>query len=235
MSYILDALKKSDQERKQGEIPSLQTVHSDQISAQRKRSVLWRKVLLALGLGCLTVLVIGLWQWTTRPTPKEQIAPIAEQKPQLLPQTPALETAPQVTGPVQKVAPQILEPLQKRIPPAPQVIAETLVVQPEVVIEPAPLLHPEQASAPALPKAAGKPGSTLPLLKELPVDRQKTIPEIKLAGHVFSDDPFRRMIMINNRIVREGELVGENLRLIRITWDGVILRHIDMEFQMKLQ
>ncbi len=245
MSYILDALKKSDQERKQGEIPSLQTVHADQLSAQHKRSVMRRKVVLLLGFVCLVVLAVGLWQWPAgpapqvahqpQPPPKERIVPLAEQEIQPPVQPLVQNGAPEVTGPGQKVAQQVNEPIQKEIPPEPQNPTDTPVIQPEVVIQPAPLLQPEQASAPPLPKAASEPGSSLPLLKELSVDRQKTIPEITLAGHVYADEPSRRMIMINNRIAREGEMVGENLRLVRITWDGVILRHIDTEFQMKLQ
>jgi len=30
-------------------------------------------------------------------------------------------------------------------------------------------------------------------------------------------------------------MAGEALRLVRITWDGIILRHINTEFQIKLQ
>lgn len=233
MSYILDALKKSGQERKLGEIPSLQTIHADQLSAPPRRSVMRRKVFPALALGCLAMLALGLWHWPTkqtlqitgRPGPKPQIAPAAQRKIQLPRQ-----------APVQKVAAQVLAPVQKQIQPEPRRPPDTLVSQPEVVIEPAPLLQPEYSPSPVeLPRAASEPGSTLPLLKELPIDRQTTIPKIALAGHVYADEPSRRMIMINNRIVREGEMAAEDLRLVRITWDGIILRHIDTEFQIKLQ
>ena len=248
MSYILDALKKSDQERKRGEIPSLQTVHADQFSAEHKRSVMHWKVILLLGFVSLTVLAVGLWRWPAgpppqvvqqpQPTPKRiAIAPLAEQEMQPQRQPPVQNGAPEFTGSEQKVGPRVIEPAQKELPPGPQNPTDTPVVQPEVVIQPTPLQQPEHTSATAmpLPKAASEPGSSLPLLKELSVDQQKAIPEITLAGHVYADQPSRRMIMINNRIVREGEMVGENLRLVKITWDGVILRHIDTEFQVKLQ
>jgi hypothetical protein len=71
-------------------------------------------------------------------------------------------------------------------------------------------------------------------LKELPIEIRKSIPEISMAGHVYSEIPARRMIMINNKIVREGERVGDQLKLLRITWDGVILRHVSTDFQIKL-
>ncbi len=234
MSYILDALKKSGEERKQGEIPTLQTVHTDLPPGQRSRSVMHKKLFLALGIGIPIVLALALWQWpakqtlqiTARPGPKEQMG-TAERR-----QT---EIQAQRQVPVRKVAPQVIAPVRKQFRPEPQSSPDTAVIQPEVVIEPAPLQQLEGTPPPALPRAASEPESTLPLLRELSLEQQTAIPKITLAGHVFADEPSRRMIMINNRIVREGEMAGDDLRLVRITWDGIILRHIDTEFQIKLQ
>jgi general secretion pathway protein B len=241
MSYILDALKKSDQERKQGEIPSLQTVHSDQISRRRAYSAKRRKIALMLLSCCLVATAVGLWIWQSGALSPESDHPAAKnatvsgQATSPVP-SPNNPIASQMTAPAPQSQPQIVEPASRNDSPEHQDSADTPVIQqPEVVIEPAPLTHPNQIPGPQLPQAAREPGSTLPLLKNLPVDQQRIIPEISLAGHVYSDEPSRRMIMINSRIVREGELVGENLRLVKITWDGVILRHINTEFQIKLQ
>ena len=231
MSYILDALKKSDRERKQGEVPSLQTVHADLVTAGRKRSAVRRKTLLTGGLCILVAAALALWRWPIPPTP-EKIEPPATSQ-QTVP-APVAEPAEQ-PPPVQKVTPQVLEPIQQELQTKPPV-AERPVIQPEVVIEPAPLLQPGQIPSQTLPKAASEPGSSLPLLKDLPADIQKALPPDEPgAGHVYADKPSRRMIMINTKIVREGEMIGENLRLVKITWDGVILRHISTEFQIKLQ
>ena len=232
MSYILDALKKSDRERKQGEIPSLQTIHADPPPSRPLRSNRGSKAALAVGFCSLIILAIGIWQWpieknrqtTDRPPTKEQAAQIPPAFPKTQPPAPSAE----------KITPQVIAPVQVVPQPAPRT-PEREQPQPEVVIEPAPLQQPPPPRTQPLPKVVNEPASSLPLLKELPADRQKKLPKITLAGHVYASQPSRRMIMINNRIVREGEMVGEDLRLVRITWDGVILRHIDTEFQMKLQ
>lgn len=241
MSYILDALKKSDQERRQGEIPSLQTVHIDQISRRRARLMRGRKIALVLVSCCLVATAAALWVWqsgTFAPEPGQPAAKDVTATGQGYPQAPSPsgQTASQVAALAPQARPQIVEPVRPSDSPALQDSTDTPVIQqPEVVIEPAPLTHPNQIPTPQLPQAAREPGSTLPLMKDLSIDQQRIIPEISLAGHVYSDEPSRRMIMINSKIVREGELVGDNLRLVRITWDGVILRHINTEFQIKLQ
>ena len=73
-----------------------------------------------------------------------------------------------------------------------------------------------------------------PLLEELPLELRKSIPELSFAGHVYADDAEKRLIMINNRIVREGELVDSGLFLQQITRDGVIVRYETVVFRVKL-
>ena len=231
MSYILDALKQSDRERKQGEIPSLQTIHADQISIRRKRAARRQKLILTVGLCSLAVLTVGIWRWSIADKPQvaEQPAPQERTAP-----APAPETLPS-PPPVQTIAPQILEPVRNTPAPEPGIPAGSANQPAEVVIEPAPLMQTAPRRDRTLPRAANEQDSSIPLLKDLPADRQQALSKTTLAGHVYAEEPSRRMIMINNKIVREGDMVGENLRLVRITWDGVILRHIDTEFQMKLQ
>lgn len=48
MSYILDALKKSEQERSHGAIPGVQTVHSSSINYHQEKSSIWPWLLVAL-------------------------------------------------------------------------------------------------------------------------------------------------------------------------------------------
>ena len=41
--------------------------------------------------------------------------------------------------------------------------------------------------------------------------------------------------MINKRVLREGEMAGNGIKLLSITWDGVVLRHADADFQVKIE
>jgi general secretion pathway protein B len=48
MSYILDALKKSEQERGSGSVPGVQTVHSSSLSYRQEKSPVWPWFIAAL-------------------------------------------------------------------------------------------------------------------------------------------------------------------------------------------
>jgi general secretion pathway protein B len=254
MSYILDALKKSDQERRQGEIPTLESDHAVLIAVRNQRSARKRKMLFLLFSACLLVLAAGLWQWRSqtdipriikKTAAQEQTAVVAESALQS-PSQPAGQNVPdQLDVPAEKPASQAAVPAQESAPPPPApaqrvpetvpvTIAEPTVVPPATENQAAPRPQAEQPPPPPPAKATSQPDKNPPLLKDLPVAQQKNIPNISMAGHVYSDEPARRMIMINNKIVREGERIGDNLKLVRITWDGVILSHDNTEFQIKL-
>jgi len=46
--------------------------------------------------------------------------------------------------------------------------------------------------------------------------------------------PQKRLIIINNRIVREGDLIANGLSLEKIDPDGVVLRYETSVFRVKL-
>jgi general secretion pathway protein B len=73
-----------------------------------------------------------------------------------------------------------------------------------------------------------------PLMHDLPEAVQKLLPPLKLAGHVYAEEAAKRMIIINNRICREGDLVENHLVLEEILWEGVVLRYQDIRFRIKL-
>lgn len=58
------------------------------------------------------------------------------------------------------------------------------------------------------------------------------IPKLSLAGHAYSTSPAQRMVMVNNRIVREGDNIGPDLQLEEITWNGVIFRYKEIQFRI---
>jgi len=74
----------------------------------------------------------------------------------------------------------------------------------------------------------------LPLLQDLPAAVRKSLPPLQLAGHVYAQNPAKRLIIINNRICREGDMVDNGLYLDRIIWEGVVLRYQNTRFRMKL-
>jgi general secretion pathway protein B len=240
MSYILDALKKSEEERYRGQIPSLHDRHeeknaiSDGIGERRGR------LLRAAGLLALLAAFAGVWQWLSadrQPVaeiagPAEADAPPVDRQPE--PEAVAVEGIPDDDAGPADQAETGKEPADSE--------DVRLVARPAeepgdaVVIQPAPLEEPGlPVPRPALPEPAVVESSSLPLLAELPVTQRGAIPPISIEGHVYAENAARRMVMINKRVLREGEMAGNGIKLLRITWDGVVLRHGDAEFQVKIE
>lgn len=67
---------------------------------------------------------------------------------------------------------------------------------------------------------------------ELPADYQSTVPDMEYSFHVFSKDPARRTIIINGRTIKEGQMVASGLKLRVITETGVIFHYRDRFFHV---
>jgi len=91
MSYILDAIKKSETERGNGSIPGLQTVHSSSLNYKTDSKQFWPYILIAL----LTINIAAIGFYFMNNNDKPQIAAIQvnEAKPPAIPKT--VTTAPQ--------------------------------------------------------------------------------------------------------------------------------------------
>lgn len=67
---------------------------------------------------------------------------------------------------------------------------------------------------------------------QLPPDVRAAIPELHFSLHVYSAEAGQRSIIINNRMMREGESLNRDLRLLEITADGVILDYRGERFKV---
>jgi hypothetical protein len=94
----------------------------------------------------------------------------------------------------------------------------------------------EQESAPpqkpVVRDLASETAETIPLIQDLPSSVRQSLPQVKLVGHVYSKDASKRMIIINSRICREGDLIEDQFRLEQILRDGVVLRYREIRFRM---
>jgi hypothetical protein len=109
-----------------------------------------------------------------------------------------------------------------------------LVHQPVRVREEKTVIRPEDVPRKVVQQDVSEMAEILPLVQDLPSSVQKSLPHLKLAGHVYSKDAARRMIIINDRICREGDLVENQLYLEQILWEGVVLRYQELRFRMNL-
>jgi len=198
MSYILEALKKSQAERQLGELPS---IHAPQVQLQpapdtsgQRRLPLW----IATGAACA---VAAAWWWWPAPVVAPAPAPVAAVAP-----VAAAPVAVPAPAPVPVIAPLPAPVVVKAAPPAPVVNAVT----PPPVPVPVPVPVPAPAPVPA-PSEEITPG-----LRDLPEPIQRQIPPVALGGYMYSKDPADRLLLIDKVLRHEGEEVAPGLVLEKL-------------------
>ncbi len=197
MSYILEALKKSQAERQLGELPS---IHAPQVQLhpapdmhRSQRLPLW----LGVGAACAVAAAWWFWQAKTSVTPVAAVPlPASAQVPAPAP-LPAPAVAP---APAPMPAPVVV----KTAPPAPAPVVKAVTPVPVPVPAPAPAPIP----APSEDAPAG--------LRDLPEPIQRQIPPIALGGYIYSKDPADRLLLIDKVLRHEGEEVAPGLVLEKL-------------------
>jgi general secretion pathway protein B len=218
MSFILDALKKSEGERQRQNAPAFFEV---KIAPPRTRLPLW-----VVALGTLLVLNLGIAAWL-----------VLRQQPETIPSAP-IASAPMATA--QPTVPAVADAVPPRASvPSPaseadEPAADGLDVDPELFAtdeEMAEIREPAAAPSrvtrgtilgvPTYEQAAGTPGST--------------IPELRLDLHVFANEPKDRFVFLNNRRLREGDALADGTQVENIVPDGVVLSYRGTRFLLQSQ
>ena len=253
MSYILDALRKSEQQRQLGAAPGLLTVHLTPEATQ--------PAFLMYGLIAATLMAAGVaigwwrpWQQTQGFSAAEIVtAETRESRPRPLPEPlpvlPEITPKPKREKPVQK-SPTAVNPV-----PSPglaharqgtdlraKAAAETRKLLPQTVAAiPEKTATPgrEVANMPAVEKAVtssqDKPANAAPAdaaqqqkvisMAELPPVIQQELPAMSIPLHTYSSTPKERIVGINDRLLQEGDYVAPGVKLEEIAPDSVIFSY----------
>lgn len=75
----------------------------------------------------------------------------------------------------------------------------------------------------------------IPIIQNLPAEIRNRLPALKLSIHVYSDDPDKRLVLINSRRYREGDAVSDDVTLDRITPTGAVLRTRGISFRLVIE
>jgi general secretion pathway protein B len=257
MSFILDALKKSEQQRQQQTTP-VKSVNKRTLSLQASpsgRRIPW------LLVGLLPLILLCGW-WYFAQTDESQSAPpvnVQSTSP-VPPQTTAkAETAAQATPTeilqqeVAETAPALQStPPQATIPvepsPVPRALGspnttETTPFQGKVfstadrkiqtIEAPVETLVISQPEPQPLAEEELYPASTrLPLYAELSGEMRGRMPAINMSMHFYNKEPNRRLVRINDVLLHEGDWVAGDLKLAEITVDGVTLDFLGKTFTL---
>lgn len=201
MSYILDALRKSEEKRtKSGAQPARPGFTFVKDSQPTKKNKFAFGLILTSFMLVSAVILGAGWWWSQ----KEQT--VSEVNSTTAPPVKAVvETATETPGPLPAASPPEPSPTASGSKSPPQLLVPSV-----------------------------QPADEIPYLEDMSTEFQQKIPTLSFSGHVYSDEPGLRMIMINDAVAREGDPVGTELTLHEITADGVVMRFQETRFRVKL-
>ena len=230
MSYILDALKKSEQDRKQGEVPGL---NSFQGQPRPPRSTSRIILYILIGALFLNALVLGIWVVSRDPDPPQATADISENVANEAAEEPAVQStgSPDSSDIVPESASSEAETIATPSEPA----AEREISDLELEADQQAVDTDEAADLSLDPDTGEEEEATSTKLvkySSLPPNIRSDMEDINISAHYYANDPQARMASINGRIMRQGQSVKNGLVLEEITRKGVVFSFRKYLFSM---
>jgi general secretion pathway protein B len=253
MSFILDALKKSEQERQRQAMPGL--VQSG-IARPRARLPMWAIALcVLLGVNLLVLLFVLARGWMTasqgpsaaaqsRPSEVPGMGSAAQAQHREAPGTGSAAQAGRSEAPAAALPEQHFSPLDTApvyAPEIPVTAADSPATAPPTSHQP-----PDPGSSGSRPIRRHDPvlndgdykandEELLPSINEINLTGAQVLPELHLDVHVFATKAADRFVFINMRKYHEGATLQEGPTLERIRRDGVILNYNGLRFLLPRQ
>jgi len=234
MSFILEALRKSEHERERRALPGLADLPVS-------RSMPSKLPLVLAGLGALLIINVAVLSIVllkpvapARPTAglaAESVAPAAAPRAVAPPDAPQRTTAPDPTATASSGRTRPLD--------AEAGGAEDAADYPEPApasAVPDPSLAPRAGPGRQVSRVAPErrvPVDSAPTLDDLPPKLASGLPRLNIDLHVYSSDPAQRFVMLNGQRLHEGGQLREGPTLERITPDGVILSYQGTRFLLR--
>lgn len=201
MSYILDALRKSDQQRRRNAAPTLLTLQPSAVVRKRPAYVTY---------GLLAVILIGggvVIGWLRPWQPEPATVKPVESKP--------IESKPVPAAPAASEIASQVKP-DNVLPEANSLASGKTAPPPERRVDIA---------------AADAAGETVVEMDKLPTSIREEVSKITISVHAYSNTPGKRLVGIGRRILHEGDYVIPGLKLEEITPDGMILGYKGYRFR----
>ncbi|MBI5042096.1 MAG: general secretion pathway protein GspB [Gammaproteobacteria bacterium] len=234
MSYILEALKKSQQERQIGHVPDISQLQDVPLSRPTPR---WPRWLLAALLLNAVILVVLAWRnWEAHmatgssPTPVAVAPPVVSPAVSPVPE-PRLET-PAVPPALPEAAlshPETLPEPVTQLPAAAPASEAELAAEPALEAEPLPPIEPAPGVAEVAPESSAE---LPPRWQDLPLEERTGLPAPRIDVHVFAQEPERRFVLINLRKYQVGDTLDEGATLDAILADGIVLSYGGRQYRV---
>lgn len=262
MSYILNALRKSEQDRQAVEPDKV----TNRILAQQPPHP-QRATTLIAALIISNLLILAYFLWFTQKPQPDSLTPAGKQpdasavKPSLAPPVDIIPPPEPEARPPEPKLSSIAEIVEARVIPAKTATAVKKPLTEPVKPAPAPpqpvrpKAGPVEASGPvdnAVDKPASLPGKKtgpvmaalerpvsssaknhLPFLNELPAEFRRELPSLPINVFVYSPKPAERFVMIDMVKYTPGQRIKDLLELKEIRSDSLIVSYNDRLFKIK--
>lgn len=228
MSFILDALRKSELERQRQSGPFI----AELPVAREDRRMPW--ALSAIGL--LLALNVGVLLFFLLRDSAAPAAPAAATAAGTSAAAAPIVTTPSVAAPVSSAP---MPASANEMPPAGTSPAEATAPIARPMPEPAslPPPAPDPTLVPMTPaRILQTPAEEFPpSIDELPPQATAGLPELAIDLHVYTDDPAKRTVFINGRRYQQGGVLAEGPMVEEITRDGAVLKYHGRRFLLPRQ
>jgi general secretion pathway protein B len=252
MSYILDALKKSEKERRRGNVPDLLITH-DFTAKEKKKRIIWPYLIVVALL-----LNAGLLTWWVNPweikkshsvsksvadkslTSERSVVSASEQsKTEITVNTfdnkkttagaePGFkDTENKPDNTTRLSLPDKNKPAESDIKSSNKTYL-AYKKSPEIETEKVQNAKPDDIIEPPIKNKIYN-------LDELPLSVKQKLPPLKITVSLYSDDPASRMAKINDQLLREGQYLAAGLKLEEITNEGVIFTYQNYRFRIGMK
>jgi hypothetical protein len=226
MSFILDALRKSEHERQRQAGPGIAEMPIARASSRFPLALVAIGALLAINL-------VVLLYWLLKNEKPEVVreAPVAAQPAPAPAKEIARPAAVAVPGP-QAAPERAVRPLTAEVEANPP---------PDSTPPPAPdpsLLPTAPAPAPSVSYAPREPtpsANFVPRIDTLPPQATAGLPPLNLDLHIYANDPAQSAAFINGNRYRAGDKLPQGVDVVAITREGVVLRYHGQQFLLPRQ
>ncbi|MCD6526851.1 MAG: general secretion pathway protein GspB [Desulfuromonas sp.] len=258
MSFILEALKKSEKNHQENSVPTLDTLH--EATEQPRKRPLWPLMMMAVLIVNAAVLLwlFGPWQQTAERV--EQPAPVTDNPAVIMaaaqtiaaPTPSKTMTTQTVVAPVKPTIPVVITPaISAPVVSPPVVTAQPAAPQSPAVAVPA-IATPQPQAVVSAPTAIESPTQPLEIatpqiptiappvveavtqpaalaISELPVNIQNQLPPMHMSVHAYNANA-NSLIRLNGKIMRQSSFLDGRYRLEEITPDGAIFSYQGYRF-----
>lgn len=232
MSYILDALRKSEQQRLTAGVPNLA---SEQPVLVEPGGAAAHWQLLAVVLLALNAAALGWWLLRPAapplppgkpsiPAPAPEKTPAPAIRPALDPALPAQgrrdrPSTPSAETESPSAAANRLQSSSPPPAPPPRDKPVAAIASPAAT----PAARPAEAAPPPPPR------SGVVALADLPPSVRSALPALKIGG--YAEGPNGMMVVVDDRLLSEGDEFGAGLRVVKISPEGAIFSFRNYRFR----